>query len=98
MDGSYNTTIAKVDVVTTSWSKVGDLSVGRRYHNVILRESAFIVVGGLKRTENETGLPTEECSLVDGVMVCNEVSPTLIGYDYFPELFLVSDVLVTLAA
>ena len=88
----FITTIAKLDIITTAWSKVGDLLVGRAYHNAILKRNVFIVVGGIINwDDNTTGLPTEECSLVDDCMVCSEKSPSLVRYDYFPELCLVTD-------
>ena len=50
-------TIARLDLATSSWTKLGDLKTARDGHGVIFNGEAFLVVGG--RDEKKT----EKCTL-----------------------------------
>ena len=79
--------IARLDLSTTSWTKLGNLKVGRAQHNVIYDGDVFIIVGGLQ----EGSFPTENCSLSGSTMACIEQSPVLTGYHYYPLLAMVPE-------
>ena len=53
----YSKTIARLDLATTTWSKLGDLKTGRRGHGVIYDGHVFLVVGGWGDRK------TEKCTL-----------------------------------
>ena len=77
--------IARLDLQTTSWIKLGDLKVGRSHHNVIYDGDVFIVVGGSNSKK------TEKCSLSGSTMTCTEQEPTLTGYYWYPALVMVPE-------
>ena len=80
----YEKSIARFDAVSKTWSKVGEMTNGRRAHSVIYLQSSFLVTGGqLKKVE------AEKCSLSNGQMSCSVQNPELDHYGY-SELFLVS--------
>ena len=79
--------IARLDLSTTSWSKLGELKVGRDRHNVIYGGKDFVVVGG---TSSST-IKTEKCSLSGSTMTCTEQEPTLTGYYNWPALVMVPE-------
>ena len=82
---SNKTIIAKLDLSTTSWSKLGDLKVGRYGHNIIYDGKDFIVVGGY------SSMKTEKCSLSGLKMTCTEQQPTLTDYYLYPALVMVPE-------
>ena len=88
--GSYSSTsrsvIARLDLSTTSWIKLGHLKVGRYYHNTIYDGEVFIVVGG-----SSSAIATENCSLIDSTMTCTEQEPILSGYHVYPALLMVPE-------
>ena len=87
----HPTTIARLDTVTTAWSKVGDMTSWKRYHRVIHDGTYFIVVGGGAEygANGEHGYhETERCSLVGSNMTCVAQEPTLTAC-ITPGLFLV---------
>ena len=82
---STRSVIAKLDLATTSWAKLGDLKVGRWYHNVIFDGEVFIVVGG------SGSMKTEKCTLSGSTMTCSEQTPTLTNYYAYPALVMVPE-------
>ena len=50
-------TIARLDLETSNWTKLGDLNSGRYAHGVIYDGQVFLVVGG------QGNLKTEKCTL-----------------------------------
>ena len=78
--------IARLDLVTTAWTDIGNLKSGRYVHNVIFDGEVFMVIGG-----NEGELKTEKCSLSGGRMTCTEQSPILEYYSMTPALFMVPE-------
>ena len=50
-------TMARLDLATTSWSKLGELQTPRDGHGVIFDGDVFMIIGG------EGNLKTEECTL-----------------------------------
>ena len=82
---STKSVIAKLDLATTSWVKLGDLKVGRWGHNVIFDGEVFIVVGG------SGTMKTEKCSLSGSTMTCSEQNPTLANYYWYPALVMVPE-------
>ena len=81
----YDSTIGKLDANLT-WSKVGELSTGRRGHGVIFDGTAMLVVGGYGGTYK-----TEKCIISDNQVTCIGQSPSLLRYENYPELFLVPE-------
>ena len=61
-------TIAKYNPDNDTWTKVGDLNTARMYHNVIVSQGVFLVVGNG---------PTEKCQLEGNSMVCVDQEPNL---------------------
>ena len=57
VDNVPSKTIARLDLATTSWSKLGDLQTGRREHGVIYDGDVFLIIGGWGDYK------TERCSL-----------------------------------
>lgn len=82
---STDTTIARLDLSTTHWSKLGKLSTGRHGHNVIYDGSAFMVIGGYGNK------PTEKCVLSGSSITCTEQSPTLSDYNNTPAVVMVPE-------
>ena len=78
--------ITRLDLSTTSWTKLGDLKVGRVHHNVIYDGEVFIVVGG-----PTDSIKTEKCTLSGSTMTCSEQSPALTGYHKYPALVMVPE-------
>ena len=79
--------IAQLDSVTLTWSKVGELNVGRYGHNVIEVRAEFLVIGGGGRGVTET----ERCRFVAGQIRCTRQKPLLELYAWYPELVSVPD-------
>ena len=87
---AFETTIAKLDANSREWSRVGDLSSGRRGHAAIFDGTYLIVVGGeADDSEAQSQPATEVCSIASDGVTCVEQSPSLHGYETYPELFLV---------
>ena len=82
--GDYVTAIGRMDV-TGLWTLAGELLQPRSGHNVIYDGAYFIVVGGNGQ------YATEKCSINSGSISCTSQTPELLGYYYYPELFLVSE-------
>ena len=82
-------TVARLDLATTSWSKLGELRYRRHGHGVIFDGEVFLVIGGEwdKRTEKCTMSKNSEPG---STMTCKKKQPTLDNYEY-PSLFLVPD-------
>ena len=55
-DNKSSKTIARLDLATTSWSKLGELQTTRQGHGVIFDGHVFMVIGGqyTKKTEKCT--------------------------------------------
>ena len=83
-NASSDNKIARFDITTKSWSKVGEMVIGRHAHSVIYLQSSFLVVGGQGLNDK-----SEKCTLSNGQMSCSVQNPQLNNYDY-SELFLVS--------
>ena len=49
--------IARLDLATSSWTKLGDLKTARSHHGVIFNGEVFLVAGG------RGNLKTEKCTL-----------------------------------
>ena len=75
--------IARLDARSYEWSQVGSLNSGRYYHNVIVINGHFLVIGG------DGEFKTEKCLMASGSMSCSEQSPTLDNFNRWPELFAV---------
>ena len=88
-DPTTRSFITRLDLSTTSWTKLGDLQTGRSGHNVIYDGEVFIVVGG--KFENSQTFKTEKCTLAGSSMTCSEQSPTLNSYQYYPALVMVPE-------
>ena len=80
------TTIGKLDA-NSRWSKAGDLTTARYGHGAIFDGDVLIVVGGYNGISDP--LKTEKCEFDDEGITCTEQSPSLNGYRFYPELFLV---------
>ena len=59
-------TIAKYKPDSDKWTKVGDLNTARFYHDAIVSQGAFLIVGWA---------PTEKCQLEGNSMVCSDQEP-----------------------
>ena len=70
-DTYYSKTIARLDLTTTTWSKLGDLKTGRIGHGVIYDGQVFLVVGGNGNRK------TEKCTL-SGTEFKEQISTTVI--------------------
>ena len=55
--GIYPKTIARFDLRTMSWTKLGELVTARSGHEIIFNGKAFFVFGGLRERK------TEKCTL-----------------------------------
>ena len=84
----YDSTIGKLDANLT-WSKVGELSTGRRDHGVIFDGTDMLVVGGF--IGSSKALQTEKCIISNNQVSCTGQSPSLLRYEIYPELFLVPE-------
>ena len=89
--GHYVSTIARLDVETTTWTKSGDMVAIRRDHSVIFDGEKFLVVGGV--TDNiSTPIKNEVCTFSDTTTItCTQQSTVLVDYKLYPELILVPD-------
>ena len=67
---------------------MGELNQGRRGHNAIVVQGEILVVGGYR---NGGSLKTERCVETDDQMRCSAQEPELTNYQYYPELFAVTD-------
>ena len=56
-DGTYLDNIARLDAISTLWTKAGNLITARNGHAAIFIDSVFLVIGGGYRT-----LMTEKCT------------------------------------
>ena len=70
-----------------SWKKLGNLNMSRAGHGVIQVDNEFIVVGGLRRINED--VPTESCKLNGQSMTCTTRQPKLSNFALYPELMLV---------
>ena len=84
-DRSARTVIARFDLQTTSWSKLGDLKLGRAHHSAIFDGEVFLIVGGSGDHD------TEKCSLSGSTMTCSQQSPKLNFYYFTPALVMVPE-------
>ena len=84
-DGSYSSTIARLDAATWSWSRAGRLNTARDNHGAIWINSKLVVVGGWGT------YPTEFCQWENEEFTCTDQKSTLKDYAYYPLLFAVSD-------
>lgn len=84
MFSDYNSNrIYKLDTVTTQWSSFGTLANSRKWANVIFDGEVFLIVGGYGT------IGTDKCTPTDSKLVCESISPKLLNYQAYPELFLV---------
>ena len=79
--------IARLDLGTTSWSKLGDLTTYRDQHNVIYDGEVFMVIGG----QFSDNLHSEKCSLSGSTMTCTRQKPYLTDYSRTPALIMVPE-------
>ena len=70
--------IAKFDLQTSQWSKMGKLEAGRQSHNAIFDGSYFLIVRGYRGRYK-----TEKCSVSNSTMTCQEQQPELYKYQRF---------------
>ena len=100
-------TIARLDLATSSWTKLGDLKTARNGHGVIYDGDVFLIIGGygdldtekctLSGTDSNCKFPihfycqTHEKSDSDSTINCIQQEPTLKDYRFYPALFLVAD-------
>ena len=77
--------IARLDTSTLTWTRAGELNLGRKGHGVIANGDVMIVTGG------RGNLNTEVCSLQNDVVECSTQWPTLDNYYAYPEMYLVDD-------
>ena len=78
--------ITRLDSVTLTWSKAGELVSGRRGHNAIEVNGEILIVRGYHGVPT---IPTERCKNVGGNMRCTQQNPNLNEYSTYPELFAV---------
>ena len=81
-------TIGRMDK-SGNWKKAGELNEGRSGHNVMFDGEFLLVIGGYDYGKSKK--KTEKCSLQDSDITCIVQSPTLDSYNFYPELFLVTD-------
>ena len=63
-------TIAKYNPSSDTWLKVGQLKQARNWHNVILSQGYFMIVG-----DGDGNKMSEKCHLVGDLMTCEEQQP-----------------------
>ena len=87
VDYKYSTNIiGRLDTLTMTWTKAGDLITQRYGHGAIFNGEVMIIAGG------GGGLhKTESCSIQNGVVNCIEHAPALNFYAYYPEMLLVDE-------
>ena len=83
----FDSIIGKLDRSLT-WSKAGELSTGRRSHNIIYNGENLFIIGGFAGQEN-VDLKIEKCNFSDNKFICTEQKLSLYEYYNYPELFLV---------
>ena len=84
----YQSTIARFDPIQNSWTKLGDLTMDRDGHGVIVVENEFIVVGGNRNGKEDE--PTESCKLQnEQSMNCTQREPHLATFTLYPELLFI---------
>jgi hypothetical protein len=66
---------------------VGKLIYARNSHGAIFNGDVFIVAGGYY----DEKFVTEACSIKKDEVNCIKQAPVLADYDWYPEMFLVSD-------
>lgn len=75
--------IGRLDALTLTWTKAGELIHAREGHGAIYNGEKLIVAGG------ERYFKSESCDVVNGLVTCTEQEPTLYYYWAYPEMFLV---------
>ena len=85
--GGHQSTVARFDPIQNTWTKLGDLKVARKGHDVIQVDNKFIVVGGNRESGDP---PTESCKLNGQLVTCDTREPTLSNFAYWPELLIVT--------
>ena len=65
--GTYQSTIAKFDMVNNSWAKLGDLNVARSHFAGVRSLNSFYIYGGITNTNT---YPNEKCILTDNSIEC----------------------------
>ena len=90
---SATSAVVRLDLSTTSWIKLGDLTVPRSYHDVVYDGEVFMVIGGStwNGTVGHTEMNTEKCSISESTMTCLEQSPMLNNYHRHPALIMVPE-------
>ena len=91
ISGRSSSVISRLDALSETWAKVGQLTFARNSHGAIFNGDVFIVAGGW----NEA-FATEACSITqngasDTKIKCVKQAPVLADYDWYPEMFLISD-------
>ena len=88
--GNYESTIARLDVESTTWTKAGDMTTIRRDHSVIFDGDQFLIIGG--STNPLAWIENEVCTFSDAKSItCTKLSTVLVEYLLYPELLLVPD-------
>ena len=77
--------IARLDEVSTVWSKVGTLIQPRYGHAVVFDGTSFIVIGG-NGSKN-----IERCLWKDSSMECTQLGSSTYDYYTYPEVFILPD-------
>ena len=65
--GSYLPTIASFNPTSNSWTKLGDLNVGRTHHTGVRSLNSFYIYGGQTKEEM---YPNEKCTLTGNSIEC----------------------------
>ena len=79
-------TIGRLDPTHTTWTNSGELKYARRGHNAVFDGTHIIIVGGYN-----VNYKSENCFVSDATVTCTTQEPSLSRYEYYPELYLVSD-------
>ena len=79
-------TIGRLDPIHTTWTDVGELKHARRGHNAIFDGTQIIIIGGYTGSYK-----SENCFVSDANATCRTQEPSLSRYEYYPELYLVSN-------
>ena len=61
MGEGARSTIARLDLATSSWTKLGNLETARNGHGVIFDDDVFLVIGGW--SFDRKTLRSEKCTL-----------------------------------
>ena len=81
--------IYSINLTEKKWVLAGIMQTPRFAHQVLLRESDFVVVGGKK--QNLQPISTETCQIVEDKLECQSVEPMLTEYWNYPATMLIDE-------